>query len=834
MDELKRRLGEALSGVYTVEEEIGRGGMSIVFRARDLKNSRQVALKVLRPELTKSMGAERFLREIKISANLEHPHILPLFDSGNADGLLYYTMPLVDGESLRERLVREGPLSLEDALQITSAIGEAIGYANTRGVVHRDIKPENILLANGIARVADFGIARARTEAGDFTSTTDANIAIGTPEYMSPEQAAGSDTLDGRTDIYSLGCVVYEMFTGEPPFTGRTVQAIIAKHLGEKVPTLTVLRPGIPLSIVKVIEKTLAKVPADRFASADELVEALEKARRGRSRLPLLVAAVAVTVAVAVIGQAIVSATIGGNPQRATQGADRNRIAVMYFEDNSPDESLEHIAVGLTEELIDELSTVDVLKVVPAVGMRPMRGRPVPLDSMVALFNAGTIVAGSIDSAEGVLHVRARLVDGPSGEQVESWSLAQPWVNLPALSRTVAVEASRFLRSRLGEEIRLSQRRKETGNLGAWDLVRRAEVLKQDAVRVYRTGDPGAACRLFLESDQMLADAEALDNDWSESVIQRGWLAWHLGAAANMLSFFMPEENAQCGRGDVATLDFADWLGVGIEHSERALNHTDGRSQALELRGVLRYTLMWQVSEDSARVLRTGSEQDLRAAVRANPSMARAWHFLGSLLHDKGEFAEASLAASRALEADAYLLESAAILQLLMYAALERAQFDSAAHWCHQGQTRYPADRRLKECELTVIGWSGDKTSDVDRAWRILRAIERDDSLGALNDTRDFRYAMVATVLARAGLADSARNMMERLRGEATEHAVAELDFHEAYVSLLLDDEPVALRLLERHVAANPLRADYVANCHWFRALRENHQFMEMIAHHRE
>ena len=275
MDDVLPRLSEALAGRYTVESLIGRGGMSLVYSARDLRNQRYVALKVLRPQLAESVGAELFLREIKIAANLEHPHILPLFDSGEAAGLLFYTMPFVEGESLRDRLMREGALPLDDALQIATEVGEALAYAHEHGVVHRDIKPENILLASGIARVADFGIARARTEAGNFESVTDANIAIGTPEYMSPEQAGASDTLDGRTDIYSLGCVLYEMLAGEPPFTGRTLQAVLAKHLGEKVPNLTVVRPGIPLWVVKVIDHAMAKVPADRYQTAGALVGAL-------------------------------------------------------------------------------------------------------------------------------------------------------------------------------------------------------------------------------------------------------------------------------------------------------------------------------------------------------------------------------------------------------------------------------------------------------------------------------------------------------------------------------------------------------------------------------
>ena len=292
MNDVLSRLRTSLEGRYTVDREIGRGGMSLVFQARDLKHNRNVAIKVLRPELTASIGADRFLSEINIAANLEHPNILPLFDSGDADGLLFYSMPLVEGESLRDRINREGPLPLEDSLQIAREVGDALAYAHEQGIVHRDIKPENILLASGKARVADFGIARARTEAGEFESITDANMAVGTPEYMSPEQASGSDTLDERTDIYSLGCVLYGMLAGEPPFSGRTPQAIIAKHLGEKVPTLSVLRPGVPLWVVRVIEKSLGKVPADRYATVKKFVEALEEPRRRPDIVPIVVAVV--------------------------------------------------------------------------------------------------------------------------------------------------------------------------------------------------------------------------------------------------------------------------------------------------------------------------------------------------------------------------------------------------------------------------------------------------------------------------------------------------------------------------------------------------------------
>src|SRR5881227_369957 len=222
------RVQAALAGRYTIERELGRGGMATVYLAQDRKHHRQVAIKVLKPELAAALGPERFLREIDTAARLNHPHILPLHDSGQAGGFLYYVMHYIEGESLRDRLEREGPLPLEDALRITRDVTSALSYAHSHDVVHRDIKPENILLSGGEAVVADFGIARALTAAGGDNLTT-IGLAVGTPTYMSPEQAAGVAQLDGRSDIYSLGCVLYEMLAGEPPFTGPTAQAIIAR-----------------------------------------------------------------------------------------------------------------------------------------------------------------------------------------------------------------------------------------------------------------------------------------------------------------------------------------------------------------------------------------------------------------------------------------------------------------------------------------------------------------------------------------------------------------------------------------------------------------------------
>src|SRR5205809_5230070 len=263
LDTLRRTLADR----YAVEREIGRGGMATVFLAEDVKHHRPVAIKVLHAELAAALGAERFLREIEIAARLQHPHILPLYDSGSVAGLLYYVMPYVEGESLRDRLTRERQLPLEDAVQIGREVADALSYAHAQGVVHRDIKPENILLESGHAVVSDFGIARAiNAAAGD--KLTETGLAVGTPLYMSPEQGVGSTELDGRSDIYSLGCMLYEMLAGQPPFVGPTAESIVRQHLIAYPPAVTGVRPGTPPEVAQAIARSHAKESADRYPTA--------------------------------------------------------------------------------------------------------------------------------------------------------------------------------------------------------------------------------------------------------------------------------------------------------------------------------------------------------------------------------------------------------------------------------------------------------------------------------------------------------------------------------------------------------------------------------------
>ena len=285
--EIPARLQETLADRYALERLIARGGMASVYLGRDLKHDRSVAVKVLRPELGALLGAERFLREIKLVARLQHPHILPLYDSGEADGTLYYVMPFVPGDSLRDRLRREQRLPLRDALWIAREVADALNYAHANEIVHRDIKPENILLLGAHAMVADFGIARAVHAAGGerWETLTDSGVAVGTPAYMSPEQTAGEHDLDGRSDIFSLGCVVYEMLAGVPPFTGPDGEVMIAKRFTDPAPVLRAVREEVPESVDLAVQRSLAREPEERFANALEFTEAIWDATHATGRV---------------------------------------------------------------------------------------------------------------------------------------------------------------------------------------------------------------------------------------------------------------------------------------------------------------------------------------------------------------------------------------------------------------------------------------------------------------------------------------------------------------------------------------------------------------------
>jgi eukaryotic-like serine/threonine-protein kinase len=434
-------LSDALRDRYALERELGRGGMASVYLAQDLKHDRPVAIKVLHPELAATLGPERFLREIHTAARLQHPHILPLFDSGEAAGQLWYAMPYVAGESLRDRLRREVQLPIEDALRITDQVAMALDCAHRHGVIHRDIKPENILLEDGQAVVADFGLARAVDAAGG-ERLTGTGLALGTPAYMSPEQASGERSLDGRSDVYSLGCVLYEMLAGEPPFTGPTSRAVIAKRIIEPIPHLRTVRENVPEAVEQAVIKALAKVPADRFPTAGDFTAALhggigypsEPHREGRPRGPAirlaLVGALALLAVAAWYGllqhwsrprtsRPAVSAPIATavNPPATDSGSS---LAVLPFTNLSPDRENEYFSDGMTEELITALGRVNGLHVAARTSVFALKGKDLDVRAIGETLHVATVLEGSVRQAGDRLRVAAQLVDARTGYHL--WS----------------------------------------------------------------------------------------------------------------------------------------------------------------------------------------------------------------------------------------------------------------------------------------------------------------------------------------------------------------------------------------------------------------------------
>jgi serine/threonine-protein kinase len=427
----QRALAEALGDRYTVERELGSGGMATVYLAQDVKHRRRVAIKVLRPALAASLGADRFVREIEIAAQLSHPHILPLFDSGEADGLLYYMMPYVEGESLRDRLVRAGKLTVAETVKLTDQVSSALAYAHERGVVHRDIKPENIMLAGDQAIVADFGIARA-VEAAGGERLTGTGLAVGTPAYMSPEQWSGAAAVDSRTDVYALGCVVYEMVGGHPPFEGTTPQELLAKHSTDPVPHLRTSDPAIPLFVERAVERALAKDPNDRFATVNEFSAALTTGtvvarvrHRGRRRWAAAGAAVTAVVALGVWSLATL----------ATH-ATVERLAVLPLVDLTNDPEQAYLVEGVHEALIAELGQLG-LSVTARATMAQFRDTDQPLPDIASQLRVDGVLEGSVFRDGDSLEITARLYDD-GGEQLWAASFDGVLSNVVALYRGFA------------------------------------------------------------------------------------------------------------------------------------------------------------------------------------------------------------------------------------------------------------------------------------------------------------------------------------------------------------------------------------------------------------
>lgn len=435
-------LRAALIGRYTIEHELGRGGTATVYFGRDLKHHRAVAIKVLRPELAAAIGPERFVREIEIAARLTHPHILPLHDSGDAAGLLYYVMPYVEGESLRDRLNREKQLSIDDATQIAREVASALAYAHSHDVIHRDIKPENILLVSGQAVVSDFGIARGISAAGGEQLTA-TGVSVGTPIYMSPEQAAGRGQLDGRSDIYSLGCVLYEMLAGEPPFTGSTAESVLHQHLVAEPPRITAIRGAVPGPVEAVIRRALAKVPADRFATAAQVVEALAEpgvtVRQPVSEPPPAVRRGRRAMAVgAMVGAVVVAGVVGATWLVRSKGTAVQSLAVLPLANLSMDSTQGYFADAMTDLMITHLARSPYLRVTSRTSTLRYRGAQKSIPEIGRELHVDLVVEGSVVREGQRVRITAQLIRAPTDEHVWANSFERDFSHVLALQQDVA------------------------------------------------------------------------------------------------------------------------------------------------------------------------------------------------------------------------------------------------------------------------------------------------------------------------------------------------------------------------------------------------------------
>jgi serine/threonine protein kinase/Tfp pilus assembly protein PilF len=428
LEDTLTRLESALAGRYRIEREIGRGGMATVYLADDVKHHRHVAVKVLHSELASSIGPDRFLREVDVVASLNHPRILPLYDSGEANDFLFYVMPYIQGESLRVRMDREKQLSIDESLTIVRQVASALGYAHAHGVIHRDVKPENIMLHEGEAMVADFGIALVLSTASD--RITERGYVVGTPAYMSPEQSLSDSDVDARSDIYSLGCVLYEMLAGEPPYTAPNAQALLAKRLVDPVPSVRRVRGTVPANVDQALVKALAKTPADRFASVTVFAEALFA--------PAL-------------------------PQPAA-------IAVLPFLNLSTDLENEYFADGITEDVIAHLSKMRSLKVISRTSVMPFKKSLESLKQIGAKLGATTLLEGSVRRSADRVRIVARLIDVDSDRYLWSDIYDRQLTDIFEIQTDVALQIAAALKAELTIDEHARLRKEPTSNVEAYKL----------------------------------------------------------------------------------------------------------------------------------------------------------------------------------------------------------------------------------------------------------------------------------------------------------------------------------------------------------------------------
>ena len=763
MPGLLEQLQQALADRYRIERELGAGGMATVYLAEDLRHHRKVAIKVLRPELATALGPERFLREIEIAAQLHHPNILPLYDSGESQGFLYYVMPYVEGESLRDRLTRDRQLPVADAVQIARQVANALSYAHGHGIVHRDIKPENILLDGADASVADFGIARAITEAGEERLTS-SGFVLGTSAYMSPEQGAGERQVDGRSDVYSLGCVLYEMLAGQPPYTGATTQAIQARRMSDPVPSLRTVRAATPAHLETVIARALERVPADRYQTASQFAGALGAGTPTQTLWPSTQPTRRLLIGIGVVVVAAVLAWAGWRALRRVAPSiaftssvmpSPNSVAVLHFENLSRDTADVYLAEGLTEDVTAKLGQVVRLAVASRAAVRRLReAAATPTAQLGRALNVVYLVSGSVQRSGTRLRLTAELVRAATGDRVWGDQYDRPAADLLTIQSEIATSVASGIAGRLLPAERATLARRPTRDPAAYDHYLRGNHILRE-INQLRVPQAIAEYEAALRIDPSFTAARARIG------VAYVWaINWNLATPE-----IAPE-----------TL-----MARAVAASDQALLEDSLSSDAWMARGAL-------AQFRSPQTFGVASEA-LRRAIALDPENSDAHRWLGGVLRRLGDFTGGEAELHRSLELDPSQGMSLADLGFM---ALQRRRYAEASRWYDSAVTLEP-------------------TSWNNRVWRARVRIELGDSAGALRDVRDavrlsaanarrLAEAVLSQIEAQTGNSTSARARLEALLAPfARADTVDVRDGYELALALVATGQQNrALDLLER------------------------------------
>lgn len=829
-------------GEYAIDGVLGSGGMAIVYRARDLRRPRTVAIKVLRLEVARAMDADRFLREIAVTAAFSHPHILPLLDSGeaiDAEGRAtpFYVMPLIEGESLATRLRVQNRLPIQEGVRLACEVLEALRYAHEHGVIHRDIKPANVLLSDGHAVVADFGVSgqlRGPGYAGATDGITVVGTVLGTPAYMSPEQALGDAAVDARCDLYAVGCVLYEMLAGVSPFEASTPRAIISRKVAGSYEPVSRLRPGIPQALDDLLGRALAPEPADRFGSAGEFLAELSRldVRASGSGQTMRFPAPAEPQRIGrVFGAAVVLAMMAVGAWAIRRGMDRARTPAVSKEAQVVTAGLSkaHVAVLLPEildadsvvanalhgDLIDELARYPALTVISRNGVIGFTGARARADSVSRVLGVGSVITSSVRGTGDSVWVTVRLIDGSTSAQVASHVAAGRRRDVLAVRSELLDSLTTILRKQIGVALRRTDEQAATV-AEAWELVAQAGALGL----TLQAGTVAERRATLARVDSLLTRAERLDPRWPRPYERR--VAWYLTRA---------DLEATVDADEGTSLSPAALRRQAVRLADSALAKFPNAPGVLLQRGHARLELWRAASSLAPDSLRDLAQADLEAAVAGRRDLAMGWYYLSQLFETNGDFESARAAAENARLADAFLEKNADLQSRLMFAALVVGDEKAARRACLQGLKAYPKTPLFWTCELLLLAWTARQPSEMSAAWEALRAAEQRDPDGAMAPFRGQPRLLVAAVAARVGLADSARAIVRRVRAEPQPEAVAAgLDLNEAYVRTLLGEKQLALPLLASFLGAAPASRGYVRRHPWFSPLANDSTFARLTS----